>query len=280
MNSLNVFFILFSLIFNLYFSDSQEKINFKRAELIDNLSREAVGAHCFCRLGNERGYEVKEYSNSYHDFGSLKYWKRFGSTRKRRNHCESVCKQKAIIWLATKSNDFLCNLANKTSTYHLVAYSKVGGSKWRRTHTKRDIPCTNESADYVDPCSLPSPDRYTDFSFQIMRNGGQKFRAHVTPKCKVPEGWGYHWRVSRVNFQTKVVIPGTELSMPNHWWTHNHSCSFNGYQGNSISGDEDTAGVFNINGLYKVTFGVYGGPSNQEWVERIKYFNVHGEYTY
>lgn len=277
MNYLKIFSIVIVALFLLSSTAIQERDGIKRAKLIDDLSSGAVGANCFCRLGNERGYEVGTYSNAYHDFGSLKYWKRFGATGGRRNDCESLCKQKTVLWLATKSNDFLCDLADKTSNFHLVAYSKVGGSNWRRTHTKRDIPCAEQSANYVDPCSLPIPERYTDFSIQILRNGGNKFRAHATPKCKA-EGWGYHWRVSRVSFQTIEVIDDTELSMPDHWWTHNHSCSFNGYQGNTAIGNVSSAGIFDINGLYKVTFGIYGGPDNHEWVERIKYFTVNGEY--
>ena len=74
---------LILLFFQLNNTTDENESSYIRAELIDKLSNDFAGANCFCRLGDERGYEVNEYANAYHDFGSLNYWNTGGGTNKR-----------------------------------------------------------------------------------------------------------------------------------------------------------------------------------------------------
>ena len=84
-------------------------------------------AHCFCRIGNDRGPRVDEYPNSIKDFGRIKQYNGLNpQRRKNQDDCSRRCAIQAESYLNSLSPDDLCKLFRKTGTVKALAYSKVG----------------------------------------------------------------------------------------------------------------------------------------------------------
>lgn len=111
-------------------------------ETLVNEEYEFAAANCFCRIGDDRGARVSEYPNPLKDLGTLKRWGGpFGATRKRQDECGRLCAIKAEAWLNSVSGDQLCRLTKKSGTNRILAYSKVGGSKWTVRGAGRTVKC-------------------------------------------------------------------------------------------------------------------------------------------
>lgn len=99
-------------------------------------------ARCWCRIGDDRGDEVKEYNNPMHDFGAIKHYSGlFPQTDSNDNDCGRICSERAFQWASKMSNDQLCKYLKKKGSNKIVAYAKVGTKKWSVRQTLRVVNC-------------------------------------------------------------------------------------------------------------------------------------------
>jgi len=117
----------------------------ERKEIIDHLVKaeaDFAGAHCFCRIGFDKGDQLKEYSGAIHDLGAIKKY-RNPVTRKKEDNCSRECSKKASQWYNKFSDDQLCAKFKKQGKNDIRAYSKVGTRKWTVCQTFKSINCCN-----------------------------------------------------------------------------------------------------------------------------------------
>lgn len=101
-----------------------------------------MAAHCYCRIGNDRGPALDEYPNALKDFGQLRRYTGAGQqSKKNQADCGRICSAKAMQYAVTMSDEALCGYIGKEGHNRIVAYSKVGTKKWTIRQTLRSVSC-------------------------------------------------------------------------------------------------------------------------------------------
>jgi len=134
---------------------STEIENNLRTEIISELVKieeDIAKARCFCRIGDDRGASLKEYPNPLKDLGTLRTYNGIKPVNnKNEDDCGRLCAKAAEKWFSSISTDRLCAMRKKSGSTQLLAYSKVGGRKWRVRGAGKIINCCLTSGITVCP---------------------------------------------------------------------------------------------------------------------------------
>lgn len=107
-------------------------------------------AHCFCRIGNDRGYRQDEFPNAIKDFGKIKRYTGLRPQKKKnQDDCSRRCALQAEAFLSSLSPDQLCKLFRKTGTVRALAYSKVGTKSWTVSGASKSAQCCTSGGETI-----------------------------------------------------------------------------------------------------------------------------------
>lgn len=149
MKIISVLFIVSLSFIGLFDSASEDRL-----EMINSIveeEREFGTAHCFCRIGDDRGARLKDYPNALKDLGKLKkYTGLTPVSNKTEDDCGRICAIKAADWLNSLSTDQICSFVKKP-TVRILAYSKVGGRDWTARGAGKQATCCNSGGTLTCP---------------------------------------------------------------------------------------------------------------------------------
>ena len=117
-------------------------------------------ARCFCRVGDNRGSRLKEYSNPIKDLGVLKSWGgAIGATNKREDECGNLCSKKAWEWYNSGGKQNICNKLRSNRPIRITAYSKVGGRDWVTRGDYGSLKCCSTGGQLTCPSGWHSENK-------------------------------------------------------------------------------------------------------------------------
>jgi len=180
-----------------------------RDSLINSIAAEEAAfgtAHCFCRIGPNKGSRLNSYPYAIYDIGTLKRYRGVDpDKRKNEADCGRLCSKAASDWARNKTNDQLCQYAKKIGTNDIVAYSKVGVKKWTVRQTIRKVNCCVKGGNVTCPSGWTYDNNPKKCKIQVCKTKSNTSNGGLTHNGK-PWGFIYNNHIYQMIEPTRAPI--------------------------------------------------------------------------